>query len=48
MLLKQHYHHKNMYTMEQSNTNINQNNNVHAVEVKYPIFYYFNALLDRL
>ena len=48
MLLKQHYHHKNLYTMDQLNTNLNQNNDVNAVEVKHPTFNDFDALLDRL
>ena len=47
MLLKQHFHYKNVYTMEQLNKNLNQNDGVTAIEIKSNKFFDFDKLLDN-
>ena len=47
MLLKQHFHYKNIYTMEQLNTNLNENDGVKAIEIKGDSFFNLDSLLDK-
>ena len=47
MLLKQYFHHKNLYTMQQLNNNLNQNDGVEAVLINADHFFNFDAMLDK-
>ena len=47
MLLKQHFHHKNVYTMDQLHRNLNENDDVNAVEIKSNKFFNLDELLDK-
>ena len=47
MLLKQRFHHKNVYTMQQLHENLNANNNIEAILANEVDFYDFNAVLSK-
>lgn len=46
MLLKQHFHYKNIYTKEQLNINLNQNDGVEAIEINSEFFNEIDEMLD--
>ena len=47
MLLKQHFHHKNIYTMAQWYNNLNENYGVLAIEIKGNQFFDRDNILDK-
>ena len=46
MLLKQYFHYKNIYTRQQLNKNLNQNDNVEAKEILPDIFFDLDEMLN--
>ena len=47
MLLKKKFHHKNIYTRQQLNKNLNQNDDVEAKEILSHNFFYLDEMLDK-
>ena len=46
IILKQHFHDKNVYTKRKFNRNLNQNDRVEDVEITSELFYDFDNVLD--